>query len=139
MNVLTLDTERQRVARDHELLKDKLSPWRELRKAEAARKRAATEHEEASRTRDRAMVALAAAQIRVGDGQGAVTKATHSFFFGRGGRVTKARAALEEARQMLLKAEASAGKAEATTIRKQSTLSAVLLFHCSMMSGMSFS
>lgn len=121
-NIATLEREQQRVAHDRELLQGNLVPWRNLRKAEAAHERAATEHENASRARERAVTVLEATQNQIGDAQAAVTKASHSFFIGRGGRVTKARAALEEARQLLLKAEASAGKAEAITIRMRSAL-----------------
>ena len=118
-NIATLEREQQRLVHERELVQGHLDPWRNLRKAEAAHDRATTEHENASRAREGAVTALEAAQNRVADAQTSVAKASHSFFFGRGGRVTKARAALEEARQLLLKAEASAGRAEADYLRKR--------------------
>jgi hypothetical protein len=116
-SIRILEEERERISQQLQGLKAPLAFWVELEQAELAHHRSQDKLKSASATKDAAVARVTSAKADLDKYGAELSRAQTSFFIGRRGRVQKSFNTWTSARQALTRAEATAGQAEADTIR----------------------
>lgn len=116
-NIRILEEERERVSSLAAPIREQMRPWHELNEVEATYKRLAEEHSTAFEMHERSVRAVDEGKRRLAEAESLRIQAEKSFFIGRRGRVERADRAITVAGDDLMRAQATAGAAEARLIR----------------------